>query len=165
VNALFWCARLQKSPVKQNGVGGGGSRNAKSGSNWWVGVDRDASNQGVAPRSSRKITAICRFVAAQGTFVRRSNCKGGRRETRSSAVGVDHFEQIVVTSSGFFDLLHGKTRGGSRYRPRMAPGFRVLRGASGPRLVIPVRAVLLCYCVTVLLCCYSYKNTCYYIAV
>jgi hypothetical protein len=144
--------------VKQNGVGGGGSRNAKSGSKRWVRVDRGAANQGGAPRSSRKIAAIYGFVVAREALERHSNCSRPYRETRSSAARGDHFEQIVVTSSGFFDLQHGKTRGGSRAPPRMALGFRVLRGTPGREFVhsrwrLSTRVV-------VYTCCYRYIYTC-----
>lgn len=42
----IWCDTMPKAVVKQMGVEGGGSRNAKSGSNEWIWVGRGAANQG-----------------------------------------------------------------------------------------------------------------------
>ena len=116
------------SAVKQNGVEGGGSENAKSGSKGWLRVDRDPSNQGVTRDFSRKRSVILWFVLAQGTFGRGSNSIRASRETKGSASSASHFEQMVVAWGGFSKMRSIEIRVASWRRPSNVGVFQVWRG-------------------------------------
>ncbi len=108
---------IANSAVKQTGVEGGGSENAKSGSKGWLRVDRDPSNQGVTLDFSRKYPAILWFVLARGAFGRGPNGIRASRETNESALSANHFEQMVVAWGGFSKMRSVETRVASWRRP------------------------------------------------